>query len=236
MNPKFCFVAGTMVLTSLGLKAIEDIQVGEQVLSYNEELGIFTNKDVVEKYVNETKELVHIHTAKEEIVCTPKHSILTDKGWKEAKDITEADSIQSTADLVQVQSVETEQLPKSIKVYNLNVIGYHTYVIGDQQIIVHNACPPDDLYRGGNDMTLSPKDYKIKKGLVVPGQEGVSVNMDISKSARFGQPHKVAGIPDGLTIAQKGKDLGHFVIRPEYAMTLEQYQGLLYKVVLIPIG
>lgn len=70
MNPKFCFVAGTLVMTKQGLKAIEEIKVGDQVLSYNDNLEIFEYKDVVEVYNNETKELCHIHTENEEIVCT----------------------------------------------------------------------------------------------------------------------------------------------------------------------
>ena len=41
MDPKFCFVAGTLVMTKQGLKAIEKIKVGDQVLSYNDNLEIF---------------------------------------------------------------------------------------------------------------------------------------------------------------------------------------------------
>ncbi|MFR5892516.1 MAG: Hint domain-containing protein [Bacilli bacterium] len=37
--PSNCFIAGTLVLTSLGKKKIEDIKVGDEVLAYDEEAG-----------------------------------------------------------------------------------------------------------------------------------------------------------------------------------------------------
>ena len=41
-------------------------------------------------------------------------------------------------------------------------------------------------------------------------------------------------MPEGLEIVQKGIDLGHYVIRPKYAMPLIDYQNLLNQVVLKP--
>ncbi|MBR2138163.1 MAG: hypothetical protein IKC22_07500 [Bacilli bacterium] len=140
MNPKFCFVAGTLVMTKQGLKAIEEIQVGDQVLSYNDNLEIFEYKDVIEVYNNEATELCHIHTEAEEIVCTPNHSILTADGWKVASELTSKDSIKTSIGFVQVKSIEIEQLKEKINVYNFNVLGYHTYVVGDGLLVVHNNC------------------------------------------------------------------------------------------------
>ena len=140
MNPKYCFVAGTLVMTSEGLKAIETIKEGELVLSYNSNLGIYEYKDVVEVYKNTTKELCHIFTDKEEIICTPNHNILTNNGWKKAGDITSNDYIQTTTDFEKVKIVQLEQSEESINVYNLNVLCYHTYVIGNSLFIVHNIC------------------------------------------------------------------------------------------------
>jgi len=140
LNPKFCFVAGTLVMTKQGLKAIEEIQVGDQVLSYNDNLEIFEYNDVVEVYNNETTELCHIHTENEEIVCTPNHSVLTTEGWKNAGELTAKDSIKTSTGFAKVKSIEIEQLKEKISVYNLNVLGYHTYVVGESLIIVHNNC------------------------------------------------------------------------------------------------
>ncbi|HCY67992.1 MAG TPA: hypothetical protein DHU62_04590, partial [Firmicutes bacterium] len=97
-------------------------------------------KEVVEVYNNETKELCHIHTENEEIVCTPNHSILTTDGWKLASELTANDMIKTSTGFVQVKSIENEQLKEKISVYNLNVLGYHTYVIGNNLLVVHNEC------------------------------------------------------------------------------------------------
>lgn len=143
MNPKFCFVAGTLVMTKQGLKAIEEIKVGDQVLSYNDNLDIFEYKDVVDVYNNETTELCHIQTETEEIVCTPNHSILTDEGWKLASELETNDNIKTSNGFAKVVFIEIEQLKEKINVYNLNVLGYHTYVVGNELLVAHNSCNPN---------------------------------------------------------------------------------------------
>ena len=158
MNPKFCFVAGTLVMTKQGLKAIEEIQVGDQVLSYNDNLEIFEYKDVIEVYNNETTELCHIHAENEEIVCTPNHSILTTDGWKLASELTEDDMIKTSTGFSQVKSIEVEQLKEKISVYNLNVLGYHTYVVGNGLLVVHNACRIEGNNHGAADHRIKMDD------------------------------------------------------------------------------
>ena len=138
INGRFCFVAGTLVMTKEGYKAIEKIEEGEEVLSYNENLGIFEYKEVVEVYKNETKELSHIKTKKDEIVSTPGHSILTSEGWKKAKDIKANDLIKTKEGYERVIEVDSEELEEVENVYNLNVLGYHTYVVGYGLLVVHN--------------------------------------------------------------------------------------------------
>ena len=130
-------------MTKQGLKAIEEIQVGDQVLSYNDNLEIFEYKDVIEVYNNETTELCHIHTETEEIVCTPNHSILTVEGWKLANELTTKDNIKTSNGYVQVKSIEIEHLKEELHVYNLNVLGYHTYVVDNGLFVVHNICIKD---------------------------------------------------------------------------------------------
>ena len=140
-----------------------------------------------------------------------------------------------------IKSIKVEKLSEPETTYNFEVEDFHTYFVGTNEVLVHNACgaksaiPEQDFYRGGNDMTLKPNEYKIKDGLVVPGKDGVSVNLNAAEVAKFGQPYKVVNVPKGLTIAQKGLNPAHYVIRPAYAMTLSEYQALLYEVVLIPV-
>ena len=81
----YCFVAGTTVLTAAGAVAIEQIQAGDQVWAWDEETGTVGIKKVVETYVNETDELVHVFVNREEIVATPRHPFYSPvKGWTAA--------------------------------------------------------------------------------------------------------------------------------------------------------
>jgi len=189
LNPKFCFVAGTLVMTKQGLKAIEDIQVGDQVLSYNDNLEIFEYKDVVEVYNNKTIELCHIHTENEEIVCTPNHSILTSEGWKLASELTVNDLIRTSKGFIEVLSVDIVELKEQINVYNLNVLGYHTYVVGNGLLVVHNSCKKadiefdsmDDAIKYADD-ALGPNSTIVKKGNVE-----FRVSADRKRTWRFDQ-------------------------------------------------
>ncbi len=73
MNSNHCFVAGTLVQTIDGAIPIEQIEEGEFVLSEDPETGDVTYKRVLETYVNDTYELVHLTIDGEEIVSTPGH-------------------------------------------------------------------------------------------------------------------------------------------------------------------
>ena len=64
----FCFIAGTKVLTDHGHKNIEDIEVGDLVLAYDEETGETAYKPVVQLFRNTNKEWYHIQAADEEII------------------------------------------------------------------------------------------------------------------------------------------------------------------------
>lgn len=148
-------------MTKQGLKAIEEIQVGDQVLAYNDNLEIFEYKDVVEVYHNETTELYHIHTEIEEIVCTPNHSILTIDRWKNACELTANDKIKTADGFVRVLTIKIEQLKEKIGVYNFNVLDYHTYVVGNELFVVHNACIPS------NSKNYTPNEIAHKYNITV---------------------------------------------------------------------
>ena len=233
INGRFCFVAGTLVMTKEGYKAIEKIEEGEEVLSYNENLGIFEYKEVVEVYKNETKELSHIKTKKDEIVSTPGHSILTSEGWKKAKDIKVNDLIKTKEGYEIVIEVYSEELEEVENVYNLNVLGYHTYVVGYGLLVVHNqnCSVKDDLYRGGEDFSAQSKDIRLTKNGMVKPTHGVSLNSNLNELSRFSKISKVDSIPDSLKIIQRGANLNHFEIVPKTFMSLSDYQIALQQIV-----
>ena len=53
-------MAGTVILTATGLVAIENIKVGDKVISTNPETFETAEKTVIETYVHEVSQLVHL--------------------------------------------------------------------------------------------------------------------------------------------------------------------------------
>ncbi|EMY24498.1 intein C-terminal splicing domain protein [Leptospira interrogans serovar Australis str. 200703203] len=69
-----CFVANTLIQTKDGLKAIEKIQVGDVVRSWNENTNQFENKRVTETFVHEVPQLFFLELdGEEEIHVTWNH-------------------------------------------------------------------------------------------------------------------------------------------------------------------
>ena len=68
-----CFVAGTIVLTASGLIAIEQIKAGDLVYAADADTLEVSLKPVLETYIRETSELVHVTVNGEEIISTIDH-------------------------------------------------------------------------------------------------------------------------------------------------------------------
>lgn len=140
-----CFLKGNKVSTKSGLKNIEDVQVGDFVLSHdgtwnrvNEVMSRDYSGDI---YVIDSDDIY------EPIMCTPNHKFLTQNGWKRADElIPMKDELKSP--LYEYGVIFTDiDIVKNVEqpVYNLSVENTHTYVVNG--VVVHNCyviSPPDD--------------------------------------------------------------------------------------------
>ena len=137
-----CFVAGTLIQTENGTKPIEEIHEDDLVWAWDEESGAVALKSVVETYVNETEELVHVWVSGEEIITTPSHPFYTPvKGWTEAARLRAGDIlVLVNGEYVVVEKIQHEILENPVKVYNFQVEDYHTYYVSMTGILVHNKC------------------------------------------------------------------------------------------------
>ena len=137
-----CFVAGTSVLTATGHVAIEDIVIGDKVWAENPTTGEKELKDVVQTFINETNELVHVFANSEEIITTPEHPFYSPiKGWIAAINLRAGDILllQNGKYLI-VEAIQHEILERPVTVYNFEVADFHTYYVGNSSILVHNTC------------------------------------------------------------------------------------------------
>ncbi|MDO5561128.1 MAG: polymorphic toxin-type HINT domain-containing protein [Oscillospiraceae bacterium] len=142
-----CFTGDTPVAAESGMKRIDEIKAGDKVWAYNIETGETELREVLQVYVKETDEILHLYTTGDEIQTTTNHPFyVKDKGWTAAGDLEEGDEFY-TADgqTVTVKGKVTEKLEEPIKVYNLEVEGLHTYFVGNVQILVHNQYTNNDL-------------------------------------------------------------------------------------------
>ena len=163
-NMGVCFVAGTLIATKNGKIPIQDIQAGDMVWSSNPTTGELALKPVVQTFVNETRELVHIHVNGEETVCTPEHPFYSPVlGWTEAIRLRAGDIlVLVNGEYVIVEQVQHEILEAPIKVYNFEVEGFHTYFAGSDSILVHNDCSPlkgKEAKEAANKLGFKPTNY-----------------------------------------------------------------------------
>jgi intein/homing endonuclease len=89
-----CFVAGTPVATAVGLVPIENISVGDMVISADPVTGKITEKEVLEAYVRQSGELVHIWICGKETKATPDHPYhVVGRGWVVAGKLAAGDRL-----------------------------------------------------------------------------------------------------------------------------------------------
>lgn len=146
-NPGKCFIAGTKVKTEDGYKNIEEVEVGDKVLAYDEETGKQAYKEVIRLFRGKTDEWYHVFVEGEEIVCTGGHRFYVEgKGFVEAKDLTEEDKLTlSDGSQVKIEKIEKEELAKAETKYNFEVKDFHTYYVTENDVLVHNDCAYDYL-------------------------------------------------------------------------------------------
>ena len=135
------FVAGTMVKTEEGYKAIEEIEVGDKVWSWDEESGKHALKTVVQLFRNEKDVLVHIEVAGEQIQTTLGHPFyVANKGWIKAGELKAGDVLKLyDGREVEISSVRIKE-SKPVTTYNFEVEDSHTYYVTQSDVLCHNMC------------------------------------------------------------------------------------------------
>lgn len=141
-SPSQCFIAGTAALTVAGNRAIETIEAGDMVWAENPETGEKELKTVVQTFVTDASELIHIYVNDEEIITTTEHPFYSPvKDWTAVCKLRAGDIfVLQNGKYVIVKKVQHEILEAPITVYNFEVADFHTYYVGESAVLVHNAC------------------------------------------------------------------------------------------------
>jgi RHS repeat-associated protein len=143
-----CFVAGTMVTMADGTqKAIDQIQVGEQVLAFDEVSARLLPARVTERFVHpDWQEQADTILINGRLRATTNHPFLVNGRWQRADQIQPGDIFRTLTPVLidngPVRTMLSEPvltlvpLPGVETVYNLEVEGYHTYFA--EGVLVHN--------------------------------------------------------------------------------------------------
>ena len=189
-----CFVEGTLVAIENGYIKIENIAIGDKVLSQNENSGQKMLKSVKRIFVNKATQLVRIRVAGQEISTTKQHLFYVfDYGWKEAGNLTSGERLISSKNkILTIESVKHIELDDFIFVYNFEVEGWHTYFVTKENVLVHNDCSigAEKWNKGTFDTSEDSLMYHFKKH----GQEvGASdVEQYLRKAEAFSEQLKGA--------------------------------------------
>lgn len=162
-----CFTSGTHIATKQGQKPIEDIEIGDEVLSKNEDTGEVAYKSVTNLFKKTITETYNIVIGNETITTSNYHPFYVQgQGWTFAKDLRSDDLL--VDDNGQTLKIDDIIVKKETKVvYNFEVVDFHTYFVSNLGVWTHNsACDiafnnwlkkyPEkgnnfDIYRGYNE-------------------------------------------------------------------------------------
>lgn len=187
------FAAGTLITADLGPVKIEDVKIGDKVLTYNQKTGLKEYKTVTHLISEETpKETLLIELSDGRVVeSTAGHLIYVAGEWIPAGDINVGQFLFTLSENVAVSRVVKSTV--EVKVYNLTVDGNHNYFVGENGILVHNESPCEKAARKMAQMV--PAKYcehgqckqfarEFKKLLKEGGAKGQHLEVKVGKGVR----------------------------------------------------
>ena len=138
--PGFCFVAGTQIQNADGsLQAIEDVAVGEKVLSFDHTQQRTRRAKVSQVFRKSVDRLAKVVVGGSLFISTLNHPYYANGQYTNAEDLHPGDSVLTVdGDWAAVSSVDL--IDSAATVYNFEVEGQHNYFIGEEGYLVHNDC------------------------------------------------------------------------------------------------
>jgi hypothetical protein len=141
-------------LTAEGEKNIEDIQIGDWVISDNPLTpGELESKQVVDIFSRQVDNVISLYIDGEVISTTREHPFWTpNQGWVAAEELEIGSLLQlEDGQIVDIDLIE--RVAGNFSVYNFHVDDFHTYFVSSLHILVHNVSPDDDIWeQAENDL------------------------------------------------------------------------------------
>ena len=151
---KECFVAGTPVVTHRGRLPIEQIAVGDLVLSRSPITGVLSWKPVLRTTTRPPETTLRISIGDENVACTTGHLFwVSGKGWQKASELKPGDILHGAKEPALVYATEKGA---SEPTFNLVVSDNATYFVGKAMLMSHDVTP-----RGSYDRQPVPGQHFV---------------------------------------------------------------------------
>ena len=137
-----CFASGTLITTNHNYKNIEDVKIGDIVLSYNEKTKKNEYSKVLQTMIHNVYEKIYsLFVKNDKLKVTGNHRFLVihnnEQKWIEAADLQVGDLVLfANGSLHQISKIDTQL--RFMTVYNFEVSNTHNYYVGENQILAHN--------------------------------------------------------------------------------------------------
>ncbi|GMK40941.1 hypothetical protein PCCS19_39970 [Paenibacillus sp. CCS19] len=163
-----CFTAGTKVTTPAGEVSIENIKVGDLVLSKDPVTEATAYKSVEQLFQKEIEDSWKITAGGEIITTTSEHPFwILNKGWVLTKDLVVGDQFE-TYDGSKVFVENIENVQEHNVVYNFAVQDFHTYYVTNLKILAHNtACLTAADYIAKNVSQYTSRQTTVTSGNIL---------------------------------------------------------------------
>ncbi|MFV0460780.1 MAG: polymorphic toxin-type HINT domain-containing protein [Actinomycetales bacterium] len=152
-------------------KPIDQVQVGDEVLATDPETGEQAAKKVQQVFVHDDA-LTDLQLVDGTVLTTTEdhpYWSVDDRRFERADELAASERVLGTdGRTVEVSGLQLATTHEG-RAYNLSVEGIHTYHVGDNEVIVHNACGPTLIYEA------NPKHGPVSR----PGPRG-----EISRAPR----------------------------------------------------
>ena len=183
-----CFTSGTQVLMAdHSMKSIEDVTVGEKVISHDPITGKDVEGVVEQVHIHENVPTLQLTTTAGEITTTVTHPFYVEgRGWLPAGELREGDRLRSPeGDDAVVEVVSLQATGTSETVYNLTIAGWHNYHI-------HTHNPNTDTGTDGTPVLVhndGPCTPKINASQLKLSQTVANHSHELTKSGAFARPY-----------------------------------------------
>ena len=136
-----CFLSGTPVLLASGKTLpIEALKVGDEIFAFDEKTKSLKRDKVKEFFTHDAEDYLIVNGT---LKVTGNHPVYSEGKWTEIGKLKVGDKLlDSKGGPLPITSIQ--KIHEKVKVYNLEVNPYHTYIAGG--VVVHNKPSPPQQF------------------------------------------------------------------------------------------